>query len=142
MAGALKRLCEEYPATDSGLSRTQKQVLEACAQGARRKEEVFRRAQAREEASFLGDSACYAHIDDLCAEPAPLLSTLESGYEPTLLGRRVLAGDTDWLTHQPVDRWIGGVHLTSDQDWRWNEASERMVQGERAARSERAPSDS
>lgn len=138
---ALKRLCEEYPAHGSGLSRTQKHVLEACAQGARSKEDLFRRSQAREEASFLGDSACYTHIDDLSAEPAPLISALETGYELTVLGRRVLAGDADWLEHQPLDRWIGGTHLTSENDWRWDEASERLLQGERNARSERAPSD-
>jgi hypothetical protein len=141
LAPALKRLCEEYPAAGSGISRTHKHILEACAQGARRREDVFRRSQAREEASFLGDTACYAFIDDLCAEPAPLLSALEGGYEPTVLGRRVLAGDADWLEHQPLDRWIGGVHLTPENDWRWDEASERVIQGERAARSERAPSD-
>lgn len=141
LAAALKRLCEEFPATGTGLSRTQKHVLEACAQGARRKEDLFRRSQAREEASFLGDSACYAHIDDLAAEPAPLLSALETGYELTVLGRRVLAGDADWLEHQPLDRWIGGVHLTGQSVWRWDEASERMVQGQRTAQSERAPSD-
>ncbi len=39
MRDALLRLCEEYPAAQSGLSRTQKQLLEACAQGGRRKEE-------------------------------------------------------------------------------------------------------
>jgi hypothetical protein len=138
---ALKRLCEEYPASETGVSRSEKHVLEACAQGARRKEDLFRRSQAREEAAFLGDTACYALIDGLCAEPAPLLSALEGGYELTVLGRRVLAGDADWLEHQPLDRWIGGVHLEADNDWRWDEASERMIQGERATRSERAPSD-
>jgi hypothetical protein len=141
LAPALKRMCEEFPATGSGLSRTQKHLLEACAQGARRKEDLFRRSQAREEASFLGDAACYAQIDDLCAEPAPLLSELENGYELTVLGRRVLAGDADWLEHQQMNRWIGGTHLTAENEWRWDEASERMAQGARAAQSERAPTD-
>jgi Domain of unknown function (DUF1835) len=125
---ALKRLCEEYPALDSGLSRTQKQVLEACAQGASRKEDLFRRSQAREEASFLGDSSAYAAFDDMCAQPAPLLCVLEPGYELTVLGRRVLAGDADWLEHQPFDRWIGGVHLTTDSRWRWDDREEMLVE--------------
>jgi hypothetical protein len=84
---------------------------------------------------------CYGQIDDLAAEPAPLLCELETGYDLTVLGRRVLAGDADWLEHQPLDRWIGGTHLTSVNAWRWDEANERMVQGERVAGSERAPSD-
>lgn len=141
LAPALKRLCEELPATGSGLSRTQRQILEVCAQGSRSKEDIFRRSQAREEASFLGDSACYACIDDLAVEPAPLISPLESGYELTVMGRRVLAGDADWLEHQPLDRWLGGVHLSAGNVWRWDEASERVVQGERSMGSERAPSE-
>lgn len=124
---ALKRLCEEYPAVESGLSRTQKQLIEACAQGARRREDLFRRSQAREEAAFLGDTTCYAQIDDLASEPAPLLSLLEHGYELTVLGRRVLAGDADWLESQPLNRWIGGVELTRERHWRWDERTQMLV---------------
>lgn len=124
---ALGRLCEEYPAHDSGLSRTQKQLLEACAQGARKKEDLFRRSQAREEASFLGDMPCYAQIEELCAEPAPLLVALDHGYEPTVLGRRVLAGDADWLELQPLDAWLGGVHLTSERHWRWDDRQGTLI---------------
>lgn len=133
---ALVRLCEEYPARAGGLSRTQKHLLEACAQGARRKDELFRRSQAREEAAFLGDAACYAQINDLAAEPAPLLAPLEHGYELTVLGRRVLTGDADWLEHEPLDRWIGGVHLTTHRHYRWDEQARKFVvhaQGEREA---------
>lgn len=124
---AVRRLFEEYPAEDSGVSRTQKQLLEACGQGARSKEELFRVSQTREEAAFLGDTACYAEVDALCAEPAPLMTVLEQGCEMTVLGRRVLAGDADWLEHQPIDRWIGGVHLVTEHHWRWDDRSETFV---------------
>lgn len=123
---AFRRLCEEYPAHDTGLSRTQKHIVEACAQGARRKEDIFRLSQAREEAPFLGDMPCYAEIALLSAQPGPLLSELDQGCELTVLGRRVLAGDTDWLEHQPLDRWIGGVRLTAERHWRWNDEHERF----------------
>lgn len=125
---ALRRLCEEYPDAQSGLSRTQKQLLEACAAGARRKEELFRRSQAREEASFAGDTTVFATLEDLAAAPAPLLSFSEPEYDVTVLGRRVLAGDADWLEHQPLDRWIGGVHLQTGSHWRWNESAQVFVE--------------
>jgi hypothetical protein len=128
MRDALRRLREEYPAKDTGLSRSEKQLLEACAQGARRKEDLFRKAQAREEAAFMGDASAYALVADLCAEPAPLLTQLEGGYELTVLGRRVLAGDFDWLEQEPLDRWIGGVHLTNARRWRWDETAEAFVE--------------
>lgn len=127
MRDALLRLCEEYPDVQTGLSRSQKQILESSAPGPRRRDEVFHRSQAREEASFLGDAGCYALIDDLCAPPAPLLSQSDAGVELTVLGRRVLAGDTDWLEHQPADRWIGGVHLDGERCWRWDEARANFV---------------
>ncbi|HEX5275264.1 MAG TPA: DUF1835 domain-containing protein [Candidatus Rubrimentiphilum sp.] len=120
---ALKRLCEEYPAASNGLSRSQKHVLEATAQGAAPAEEIFRRAQAREEAAFMGDTSCFRVIADLSAQPAPLLAQLENGYDVTVLGRRVLGGDADWLDQQPLDRWIGGVRLTSAHHWRWDETA-------------------
>lgn len=125
---AFKRLCEEYPAAESGLSRSQKHVLEAVAQGIAPAEEIFRRAQAREEAGFMGETACYRVIADLSAQPAPLLAELENGYDVTVLGRRVLGGDADWLDQQPLDRWIGGVHLTSTHHWRWDDRTNVFVE--------------
>lgn len=127
MRDALRRMCEEFPWTENGLSRSQKHILDSCAQGARRREELFKRSQAREEASFMGDSSCYAAIADLAAAPAPLLAELEHGYEVTVLGRRILTGDADWLEHQPLDRWIGGTHLRSGKHWRWDEQQETLT---------------
>jgi len=124
---ALRRLCEEYPAAGTGLSRSQKHVLEAAAQGAAPAEEIFRRSQAREEAGFMSDAASFRVIVDLCEQPAPLLAELENGYDVTVLGRRVLGGDADWLDQQPLDRWIGGVHLTSARHWRWDDSINAFV---------------
>jgi hypothetical protein len=128
---AFRRLCEEYPALETGLSRSQKHVLESAAQGAAPAEEIFRRAQTREEAAFMGDAACYRVIADLSAQPAPLLAELENGYDVTVLGRRVLGGDADWLDQQPLDRWIGGVHLTTAHHWRWDDTTNGFVERHR-----------
>ena len=133
LADALTRLCEEYPSTETGLSRSQKHVLESAAQGTAAPEELFRRSQAREEAAFMGDSSCYRVIADMSAQPAPLLAELENGYDVTVLGRRVLAGDADWLDQQPLDRWIGGAHLTSERHWRWDETARRFTEASRNA---------
>ncbi len=120
---ALRRLCEDFPALDTGLARTEKQLALAAQEGARRKDDLFRKSQAREEAAFLSDTACAAVIARLCRDPAPLLTEHEEGYDITLLGRRVLAGDADWVEHQPLDRFIGGTHLTTQRHWRWDEAA-------------------
>jgi hypothetical protein len=40
----------------------------------------------------------------------------------TALGRAVLAGEVDWLSLAPPERWVGGVRIRADQPcWRWDE---------------------
>ena len=121
MRSALRRLCEEYPWTGDGLSRSQRQALQSVAQGPARNDELFRRAQAREEAPFLGDTTFYAIVQDLRNSPSPLIEGADGLAEPTALGRRILAGDADWVAEAPVERWIGGVHVAGTHPPRWDD---------------------
>jgi hypothetical protein len=127
LRAAMRRLCEEYPRKRDGLSRSQRNALEAVAQGPAPQEELFARAQAREEAGFLSDASFAKILDDLRDERAALIAGEAGAIVPTDLGRRILAGDADWLESYPVDRWIGGVHLTPSQVVRWDADAERFV---------------
>jgi|SRR5579862_806940 len=118
---ALRRLCEEYPSVRDGLSRSQRQALEAVAQGLTTPRDLFRSAQAREEASFMGDAAFEKVLADIADERAPLIANDDGPWVTTPLGRRVLAGDADWLEAVPPDRWIGGVHVCDGAAIRWND---------------------
>ncbi|MGR4065126.1 MAG: DUF1835 domain-containing protein [Vulcanimicrobiaceae bacterium] len=120
LRAAMLRLCEEFPSTRDGLSRSERHALQAVEQGPARIEELFERSQAREEASFLGDRMFEAILSDLRTGPSPLIEG-EQILEPTALGRRVLAGDADWLEHREPDRWVGGSHIDADFAFRWNE---------------------
>lgn len=111
LRAGVARLIEEYPWARDGLSRSQRNALLAVAQGPARNDELFRRAQAREEAAFLGDSAFYAILADLAAEPAPLIEDEGGMAVPTARGRRILAGDADWFDEPPPERWVGGVRI-------------------------------
>lgn len=126
LRAALRRLCEEYPDVHDGLSRSHRQALEAIAAGPGSPEELFKRAQAREDAAFLGDSAFSKIVDDLIDSRAPLAQRSADALRPTDLGRRVLAGEADWLAESPQERWIGGVALT-DRPARWDPDAERFV---------------
>ena len=126
LRAALQRLCEEYPWVRDGLSRSQRQALEAIARGPTRPEELYRRAQAREEASFLSDGAFAKIVDDLRRSPAPLVDGEDAALEVTALGRRILAGDGDWIDAAPPDRWIGGVHLNGSDAPRWDDDANRF----------------
>jgi hypothetical protein len=127
LRAALLRLCQEFPWTGDGLSRSQRHALQSVAQGSVRAEELFRRAQAREEAPFLGDLAFYAILRDLQSPPAPLVEGGESQLELNSLGRSVLAGGEDWLEMQPLDRWVGGVHLLGSGTYRWDDLAGGFV---------------
>ncbi|MBV8374878.1 MAG: DUF1835 domain-containing protein [Candidatus Eremiobacteraeota bacterium] len=127
LRAAMRRLCEEFPWRRDGLSRSQRQALQAIAQGPGTLGELFRRAQAREEAAFLGDSAFAKIVEDLRAPSLPLIEGAEGALVPTGLGRRVLAGDADWLEAMPIDRWIGGMHLSGRNVARWDDDAARFV---------------
>ncbi|MBV9272079.1 MAG: DUF1835 domain-containing protein [Candidatus Eremiobacteraeota bacterium] len=128
LRNAIARLCEEFPSFHTGLSRTERQILESIAQGARRNEDIFKRASSREEALFMGDTSFFRFLEDMAIGTAPLVVALDDGYDLTVLGRRVLTGDADWREEaQPRERWVGGVRLTRENDWRWDEARERFV---------------
>ncbi len=131
MRPALRRLCEEYPSASDGLSRSERQALLAAAHSPARKEDLFRRSQAREEAAFLGDRAFYALLEDLLRQPA-LLEMEGEAFVPTALGRRMLAGDADRVEAGPVDRWIGGVHLEGRRVARWDDESATFRMAEQA----------
>lgn len=126
LRAALRRLCEEYPHVRDGLSRSQRQALEAVAAGLGDDAELFKRAQAHEEAAFLGDAAFAKVIEDLCDPRAPLVEGAVPALRATDLGRRVLTGEADWQAAAPADRWVGGVAL-SDRPVRWDPDAERFV---------------
>jgi Domain of unknown function (DUF1835) len=121
LGDALRRLLEELPDTRSGLSRTERQVLELLAAQPRSPEQLFLASQELEEAPFYGDTwfyRCVAGLGTLIARPGAELVLTDDG-------RRVLAGDADRIELLGIDRWLGGVHLRTDDHWRWD--GERAV---------------
>ncbi len=127
LRAALQRLCEEYPWKRDGLSRSQRQALYAVAQGPGRAEELFARTQAREEAYFLSERVFEKMLEDLATGDSALIEEEEGILVPTVLGRRVLAGDGDWLDRRSIDRWIGGVRLLPENLTRWDDDAARFV---------------
>ena len=124
---AMRRLFEEFPALGSGLGRSEMQILDTVALGTHRKDDIFRLAQLREEAVYLGDTSFFRLLDQLCAAEAPLLERTESGFALTAAGKAVHAGERDWLEEHTIDRWIGGVHLHERNVWRWDAQARRLT---------------
>jgi DNA-binding transcriptional MerR regulator len=134
LAPALLRLLEELPGARTGLSRTERQLLEPLLDGPQRPLQLFVASQAREEAAFLGDPWAWKRLAELVLlveelpAPPPLGDPREFLSEHvtlTSLGRKVLAGNADRVEEAPVDRWLGGTHV--DGSWRWDAATRRLL---------------
>jgi hypothetical protein len=120
---ALRRLLEDYPGTDDGLSRSERQILLAVAGGATDPSSIFHATIEAEEAPFSGDRQVWDKMSALASGPRPLLDVDEvagSRVRLTTDGQDVLAGRTDAIALRGIDRWIGGVHLAGTSPWRWD----------------------
>jgi len=138
---ALERLLQELPGPD-GVSRTERQILTAVEQGHLTPGALFRATHEMEDAAFMGDASFWDALAGLILGAAPLLVAerefrLPNGPRPepgflrqpldfTTEGREVLAGRLDWLTLQPLDKWLGGIHL-GPSVWRWDPGARQLL---------------
>ncbi len=137
LRGALLRFLEEYPAVDSGLPRTERQILDGLMRGITTPMDLFLDVQRQEERVFMGDGSFWVRLESLAHGPRPLIrltsrpteQRLPTGaIELTADGRRVASGEADWIALDGIDRWLGGVHLVGDRaEWRWDRGRGRLV---------------
>ena len=115
------RLLEELPDSRTGLSRLERQVLEALEPGPLTPGELFTAVTASERPPWIGDAPLFALAGDL----TPLVARSDGRYEITPEGAAVLAGDG---IRPRTDRWLGGVHLGPCRlDWAFNASSRRPI---------------
>jgi Domain of unknown function (DUF1835) len=147
LAAALRRLLEELPAADNGLSRTETSALKAVAAGAITPCSAFIASQKREEAPFLGDAWFFRTLASLGSGCARLVETADGEVVPppppladphvfarlplrlTVKGEQVLRGEADRVDLLGVERWVGGTHVTPTNLWRWDDVAATVVAG-------------
>jgi hypothetical protein len=140
LAPALHRHLEQFPSTTNGLSRSEHQALEAIDEGSSSMAEAFAAHQEREQPLFLSDAVFASYLKDLGDAREPLVR-LEGGVEVgdpaqrdlwnqqmvlTAKGREVLRGDEDRVRLIGIERWLGGVHLSSEAPWRWDRSARTL----------------
>jgi hypothetical protein len=64
---------------------------------------------------------------DMHVDPSRHARYKQSRLSLTDLGKAVLAGEEDFCRHNPISRWWGGTHLTSDRLWRWDRDSRALL---------------
>ncbi|HEY1940040.1 MAG TPA: DUF1835 domain-containing protein [Candidatus Angelobacter sp.] len=129
LAAALLRFLEEYPWTTDGLSRTERQILQAAAAGKRRKQEIYMESSKQEDVPW-GDSSVYLRMAWLTAGANPVLvEPSKNEFVITHPGHQLLEGKADWIKLQGnIDRWLGGVHLAGEQPrWRWDPKEKTLI---------------
>ena len=118
LAPALRRLLEELPWTRDGLSRLERQVLEALRDGPLAFEMLFPRAHHhREDPVFAGDSVVALYLERLAADglvkkKGPLFAITERGSE-------AVDGKADAWAFPRKPRWLGGYEIRSGR-LRWD----------------------
>ena len=145
VARALRRLLEELPGREDGLSGTERCALQAIAAGARTPAAAFIDAQRLEDAPFLGDAWFYRALAALGGGPERLVETAAGDPLPappplsdglvfsrlplrlTKAGQRVLRAESDRVDLLGLDRWIGGTHVTAETAWRWDHAAQVVL---------------
>ncbi|GJM02039.1 MAG: hypothetical protein DHS20C08_05400 [Rhodomicrobium sp.] len=145
LAQALLRLLEELPGLD-GLSRTERQMVYSIDRGMGRPGMLFARCQAMESAQFWGDWGFFLNLSGLQFCEHPVLTGLterasieifkdedrrkaflQSSLELTELGAEILAGTEDFASHNEINRYVGGVHLSPRNLWRFDAANHQII---------------
>jgi hypothetical protein len=118
LAAAFERLLEEYPSLETGLTRTETQILEALVGEAMTMRRLYEVAHhKKEDPVFVGDASFFWYLDHMSRETKPLV-TITPGesssvriVEATDFGRDVIQGRANRIDANGFDRWVGGVHL-------------------------------
>ncbi|NIA69524.1 DUF1835 domain-containing protein [Pelagibius litoralis] len=112
---AMKRHLQELPWRDTGLGLTEQLALKALAEGAETPGRVFALIMENlEPLPYLGDAMFWPLLAGLATAPQPAVTAFSDWRAPLSLtdfGRELLGGRACWTDHNPLDRWIGGLHL-------------------------------
>jgi hypothetical protein len=149
---ALQAHLRRFPSTKNGLGLIENSALELIDEGLHGFIDLFHRFGDAEPVYGLGDAQFWLALQRLSMAQKPLLAIVNGNnyggeknsensqqmltaeivskarLELTLLGRSVLNAETDFITLNGIDLWLGGVHLhEKNKVWRWNQEAASLV---------------
>lgn len=139
LTAALRRMLEEYPDADTGLSRSERQICEALMPGTITLRKLYHASHRTSESwVWLGDTSFAWYVQRLSEASQPLIAhangTRVLAPPPngeardfwdrtvtlTPFGTDVVRARADAVKVNGIDRCIGGARLTTERHWRWN----------------------
>jgi hypothetical protein len=136
---ALRRHLEEFPWVGTGVSRSERRLLELACEGPLQIREAFPRMHEGETHFYITDTSFWDLARRLAALDPPLLvlhpesdadRSLPFGtIEAAPRGRGIIAGEAALVERYEIDRWLGGVHLDRRSPmWWWDPIRRRLTQ--------------
>ncbi len=141
---AFARFLMEFPGLEAGISKTQLMTLQIIEDGFEKPTRIFKEYLNRESVNWCGDWSFWTYLEQLinCQTPLirpcnfkkyipPLMDEklfLEQKLELSKLGEQVLAGKATFLDHNTINHWKGGIHITNDRHWCWDDSKGRLVE--------------
>lgn len=139
---ALKAHLRRFPSTKNGLGSIENRGLKLIHSGTISFIDLFRRFGDAEPEYGLGDAQFWLALQRMRGARQPLLR-IDNGnsggreltpdivhnaeFEITETGKSVLRDEADFVELNGIDVWLGGVHVSSNNLWRWDESSGTMV---------------
>jgi hypothetical protein len=137
LSAALHRQLQELPSVENGLSLTERLILQILSDSdsVALKRMFGLLTYERDPLPFSTDLSLLQTVERMEQLPEPTLKRSAAGEAQwndelsiTDTGRAVLRGERDFLSLQPSDRWVGGVHVRpGTPTWRWNEKKRDAV---------------
>ena len=133
---ALLRLLDEYPGSINGLSKTQQNIIMATNMGYHRVDTIYEILKRKEDRHFLSIASFLHAANQLSSAHEPAITAkkgkvLYEGRQArieqklsrmslfiTPVGKNVMFQHEDWIEHNGIDRWVGGVHISEGNIWR------------------------
>lgn len=123
-----------FPSTRNGLGSVDNRLLSLIAAGARDFAVLFPQFDEKPPRFGYGDSQVLEALRALGSRAVPLITIVENAGAPpkitftiTPAGENVMNGAVDDLVVNDPDFWIGGVHLTKENIWRWDELRGEVI---------------
>lgn len=143
---AFQFFLQEFPSTKNGSTRTEQTALEFLMDQPEKIGQIFRlHSKEMNRWQYLGDASFALYITRISNVEHPLIifedgteinfhplhSTMENFWNRTVkiteVGKQVLAGTADFVNLNGIDRWIGGIHLTNNCQYRYDSENNKIV---------------